>query len=61
MRAFLLSLVAVGRSEAAPALQAGDELRPGCLSVNGATLTMLRDFETDGQSTTRTMTYMKVQ
>ena len=31
------------------------------LSVNGDTLTMLRDLETGGQSTTRTMTYTKVQ
>jgi len=31
------------------------------LSVNGETLTMLRDLETGGQSTTRTMTYTKVQ
>lgn len=31
------------------------------LSVNGDTLTMLRDLETGGQSTTRTMTYSKVQ
>jgi len=31
------------------------------LSVSGDTLTMLRDLETGGQSTTRTMTYTKVQ
>jgi hypothetical protein len=31
------------------------------LTVNGDTLTLLRDLETGGQSTTRTMTYTKVQ
>jgi hypothetical protein len=31
------------------------------LSVSGDTLTLLRDLETGGQSTTRTMTYTKVQ
>jgi hypothetical protein len=31
------------------------------LTANGNTLTLLRDLETGGQSTTRTMTYTKVQ